>query len=373
MVLRQGDPVSPYLFTLVMEVLNLMVKRQTRRHKRFRRGLDEFIMSFGLYPSMNKSNVFFCNIPTDVKEEIKLVMPFREGLGLEPQSSMHEWNTALMDKHLWNIIISKDSIWVKWVKIHKLKGKNLWEIELNRGMSWCWKHLLNLRDKIKEFVYVLSLNGKSYSLWFDKWHPRGPLSKLIDVRMIGLAGLSTNAKERLKPMALLEDLGNEWAMVISGVTNKPAKNIIWSVIQRLTFGAAIYFLWQERNNRRVELRERFCDPDGRVRIGVEIKRCLSSSKELLLSLSGSKQASHPSCSLVKSLERPALPLTTDDNHSIHNLMLPVLRLDKQKQMPIPWPLLRSNSMSYSTSRIEDIPGSSSGNTSGISEIIADHE
>ncbi|GJZ07127.1 dual specificity protein phosphatase 1-like protein, partial [Tanacetum coccineum] len=334
--LRQGDPVSPYLFTLVMEVLNLMVKRQTRRDKRFRRGLDEFSMSFGLYPSMNKSNVFFCNIPTDVKEEIKLVMPFREGvlpirylrvplvskrvtkndcrvlmevywcslfilpiivsddivsllcnflwsnkgssgsmvsikwvdvcrpksqggLGLK---SMHEWNTALMAKHLWNIIISKDSIWVKWVKIHKLKGKNLWEIELNRGMSWCWKHLLNLRDKIKEFVYVKLGNRKSCSLWFDKWYPRGPLSKLIDVRMIGLTGLSTNAKrlwERLKPMALLEDLGNEWAMVISGVTNKPAKNIIWSVIQRLTFGAAIYFLWQERNNRRVELRERSID------------------------------------------------------------------------------------------------------------------
>nr|GEV88365.1 RNA-directed DNA polymerase, eukaryota, reverse transcriptase zinc-binding domain protein [Tanacetum cinerariifolium] len=34
--LRQGDQVSPYLFTLVMEVLNLMVKRQIRRDRSFK-------------------------------------------------------------------------------------------------------------------------------------------------------------------------------------------------------------------------------------------------------------------------------------------------------------------------------------------------
>lgn len=34
--LRQGDPISPYLFTLVMEVLNLMVNRQIRNDNRFK-------------------------------------------------------------------------------------------------------------------------------------------------------------------------------------------------------------------------------------------------------------------------------------------------------------------------------------------------
>ncbi|GKA88883.1 RNA-directed DNA polymerase, eukaryota, reverse transcriptase zinc-binding domain protein [Tanacetum coccineum] len=165
--LRHGDPISPYLFTLVMEVLNLMVKRHVRRDRRFkyhsgcqklgitsllfaddllmlchgdmvsasilRRGLDEFSMSSGLYPSMTKSNAFFCNIPIEVKDEI-------------------------------------------------------------RGMSWSWKHLLGLRDKIMDFVNVKLGNGKSCIIWFDKWHSRGPLSKLIDHRTIGLAGLDINAK-----------------------------------------------------------------------------------------------------------------------------------------------------------------------------------
>nr|GEW76494.1 RNA-directed DNA polymerase, eukaryota, reverse transcriptase zinc-binding domain protein [Tanacetum cinerariifolium] len=144
--------------------MNLMVKRHIRRDKRFtshsgcqnlkssslffaddllmlchgdmvsasilRRCLDEFSMSFRLYPSVNKSNAFFSNIPTDVKEEIKLVMLFREDM-----------------------------------------------------------------------------------------------SGLLNV-FLGM------------PLSL---------------------GLLLGVIQRLTFGAAIYFLWQERNNKRVELRERSID------------------------------------------------------------------------------------------------------------------
>ncbi|GKC99545.1 RNA-directed DNA polymerase, eukaryota, reverse transcriptase zinc-binding domain protein, partial [Tanacetum coccineum] len=109
--LRQGDPMSPYLFTIVMEVFNLMVQRQIRLDDRFkyqwvcrriklthlcfaddllmlchgdlisasilRRALDEFSMSSGLYPNMSKSTTFYGNVPESIKGEIHLVMPFR--------------------------------------------------------------------------------------------------------------------------------------------------------------------------------------------------------------------------------------------------------------------------------------------------------
>ena len=53
-------------------------------------------------------------------------------------------------------------------------------------------------------------------------------------------------------MAKLDRLGNEWAGVISSIINKPANNTIWSVIQRLLFGATVYYIWQERNIKRMK-------------------------------------------------------------------------------------------------------------------------
>nr|GEX89981.1 hypothetical protein [Tanacetum cinerariifolium] len=112
--LRQGDPVSPYLFTIIMEVFNLLLKRQISLDKRLkfhwgfkemeithlcfannlmllchadkifasilRRGLDEFSLSLGVYPSMVKSTVYFRNVPNDVKCNILMFMPFNEGI-----------------------------------------------------------------------------------------------------------------------------------------------------------------------------------------------------------------------------------------------------------------------------------------------------
>ncbi|GKA35541.1 RNA-directed DNA polymerase, eukaryota, reverse transcriptase zinc-binding domain protein [Tanacetum coccineum] len=111
--LSQGDPISPYLFTLVMEVLNLMIKRHVKNDSRFkyhsgcgkleitslcfaddllllcygdlisasilRRGLDEFSLSSGLYPSMSKSEAFFCGLTHEIKNNILMAIPFKKG------------------------------------------------------------------------------------------------------------------------------------------------------------------------------------------------------------------------------------------------------------------------------------------------------
>ncbi|GJY93607.1 hypothetical protein Tco_0509389 [Tanacetum coccineum] len=119
--LRLGDPILPYLFTLVMEVLNLMIKRQVNNDKRFkyhsgcgklgitslcfdddllllcygdlvsasilRRGLDEFSLASSLYPSMSKSDAFFCGLTPEARNEILMAMPFKEVI----QSRIKDW------------------------------------------------------------------------------------------------------------------------------------------------------------------------------------------------------------------------------------------------------------------------------------------
>ncbi|GJZ47911.1 hypothetical protein Tco_0601743 [Tanacetum coccineum] len=196
-------------------------------------------------------------------------------------------------------------------------------------MSWSWKHLLGLRDKIKEFVNVKIGNGKTCSIWFDKWNSRGPLSKLIDHRMIGLVGLDINAKV----IDLVDN--NSWSWPIDWVgrydevlnvpvlvlnnelkdrtywCNKKGKekqfsvSEVWKAIKHdypkiscedeshshmffacryskrlwerlkpmamfdsLVVGAVIYFLWKERNNRIMEHKERPTDTLGNLVIKI---------------------------------------------------------------------------------------------------------
>lgn len=111
--LRQGDPFSPYLFTLVMEVLTLILARNVENSIAFRFhpkcekiGLinlcfvdDLFLFSYGdlgsayvimdslnefsnvseLAPSPSKSMGFFANVKPNVKQAILDLMLFKEG------------------------------------------------------------------------------------------------------------------------------------------------------------------------------------------------------------------------------------------------------------------------------------------------------
>ncbi|GKD38216.1 hypothetical protein Tco_1258423 [Tanacetum coccineum] len=53
------------------------------------------------------------------------------------------WNKAMIMKHLWHIVIDKESLWVKWINTEKLKGRSKWEIEVEKNNSWGWRNILN--------------------------------------------------------------------------------------------------------------------------------------------------------------------------------------------------------------------------------------
>ncbi|GKE86767.1 putative reverse transcriptase domain, reverse transcriptase zinc-binding domain protein, partial [Tanacetum coccineum] len=111
--LRQGDPISLYLFTLVMEVLTFILQNKVEEsvvfkyHKQCEKqqiinlcfvddlflfsygnvnsatvlweALEEFKEASGLIPSIPKSTIFFCNVINHVMMYILSMMPFVEG------------------------------------------------------------------------------------------------------------------------------------------------------------------------------------------------------------------------------------------------------------------------------------------------------
>ncbi|GKE23911.1 hypothetical protein Tco_1435423, partial [Tanacetum coccineum] len=72
--LSQGDPMSPYLFTLVMKVLTLILQSKVLME-----ALKEFQESSRLIPSIPKSMAYFCNVVNHVKMSILSLIPFEEG------------------------------------------------------------------------------------------------------------------------------------------------------------------------------------------------------------------------------------------------------------------------------------------------------
>ncbi|GJW54813.1 RNA-directed DNA polymerase, eukaryota, reverse transcriptase zinc-binding domain protein [Tanacetum coccineum] len=113
------------------------------------------------------------------------------GLGLK---DLQKWNEVLIMKHLWNVAAKKDTLWVKWVHVEKLKGRSIWEVDCDSNSSSVWRNLLDMRDIMIQHVYFKKGNGQSVSAWYDKWCAIGPLDQFITTRIIYDARLQNDSK-----------------------------------------------------------------------------------------------------------------------------------------------------------------------------------
>ncbi|GKB79639.1 RNA-directed DNA polymerase, eukaryota, reverse transcriptase zinc-binding domain protein, partial [Tanacetum coccineum] len=118
--------------------------------------LNDFSNISGLKPNMSKSIIFFRNVDIGEKNRILEMIPFQVGrfpmryLGvpLITKRLGKEHCKQLIDKvKAKNIAAKKDTLWVQWIHMVKLRKKSMWEVTAETNDSWIWKCLLGLETK----------------------------------------------------------------------------------------------------------------------------------------------------------------------------------------------------------------------------------
>ncbi|GJR26293.1 putative ribonuclease H-like domain-containing protein [Tanacetum coccineum] len=213
--LSQGDPMSPYLFTLVMEVLTLIIQRRVEVSNMFTyhhycsklniinlcfaddlflfvhgdvnsakviiEALDEFKLVSGLVPSLPKSTAYFCNVLNYVKLDILNILPFEEGklpvkyLGVplistrllirdckelveKVHNRVRDWkNKSLSAAGRLQLVQSVlSSLHVYWASVFILPSRIMLDLEqLIRGFLWCQGDMLRGKAKVSWEVVCL--------------------------------------------------------------------------------------------------------------------------------------------------------------------------------------------------------------------------
>ncbi|GJS05022.1 hypothetical protein Tco_0321530 [Tanacetum coccineum] len=181
--LRQGDPMSPYLFTLVMEVLMLIIQRRVEASNTF---------TYHHYCSiLNIINLCFADdlflfVHGDVNSA-KVIME-----ALDEFKLVSDLVPSKLRLSTWLVQSVLSLLYVYWASIFILPSRIMLDLEqLIRGFFWCQGDMLRGKAKVSWEVVCLPKEegaGNKASLWFDRWSSLSPLSQIITVRDIHRAG-----------------------------------------------------------------------------------------------------------------------------------------------------------------------------------------
>ncbi|GJZ70758.1 sodium/hydrogen exchanger 6 [Tanacetum coccineum] len=290
--LRQGDPLSPYLFTLVMEVLTLTLKSMVRNSNEFHyhhhcekqriinlcfaddlflfaRGhpnsvsviidaLEEFKQVSGLVPSILKSTTFFCNVPNAIKASIMNSMPFAEG-EMKKGKAKVVWDSVCMPKHEGGLDVCslKDMLSNRDIARSGFSLDDLVSNLISDG-AWRWPpDWLSRDDDLQSFsmacVWDTIRSWEDMVQWYNVvWFPHCILHHAIHMWLVVQQKLKT--QDRLQQWDVhvlcgMDSISPQLADVIAFIIPISKGKTVISILSRIVVATTSYYIWLERNGR----------------------------------------------------------------------------------------------------------------------------
>ncbi|XP_010513530.1 PREDICTED: uncharacterized protein LOC104789549 [Camelina sativa] len=250
--LRQGDPLSPYLFILCTEVLVANIKRAEREKQ------ITGIKFANKCPPITHllfadDSLFFCKadklghkVDDAVRAEMQGVLGISNlgGMGSYlglPESlggsktklawdklccskqlgglgfrNVDAFNTALLAKQLWRLIEAPDTLFARVFKGRYYRNSNPMDPIRSYSPSYGWRSITSARSFVNKGLIIRVSSGESISIWTDPWVPaqsprpafsKGPL-KDPSLKISQLIDCHTNTwrMDRLKEFFAPEDV-----------------------------------------------------------------------------------------------------------------------------------------------------------------------
>ncbi|XP_026433567.1 uncharacterized protein LOC113331007 [Papaver somniferum] len=183
--LRQGCPISTYLFVIVMEILNMIIRQQVTAGNLasaivLKSCLDIFSSCSGLEINKQKYSIYSSAIdPYTLDQMVACLDCSVDSLPVK-YLGLYFTNVAANLKHIWDIVSGAQNVWTHWVQRNLIKNRYFWQLKTPQDSSWCWGRILELIDISKDhFVFIIG-DGSKVNFLNDVWHPKGRLTDWVD-------------------------------------------------------------------------------------------------------------------------------------------------------------------------------------------------